>query len=503
MMTGQQYGQPATMERRRRRRLGRRGIALLALSGMVVAGVAGATSPVSTSGRATNIASVAAFADTGAVTFAGTKVDPGSPVPLSLITEDSFKELAGKGLTGKGIDVALVDSGVTPVRGLDQSDKILYGPDLSNEGGLPNLANLDTFGHGTHLAGIIAGDDGDQVGGIAPDSRIVSVKVAGATGETDVAQVIAGIDWVIEHKNDNGLNIRVLNLSLGVAGVSTNQGDPLSIAVERAWAAGIVVVAAAGNRGNEAGGVDSPAVSPYVIAVGATESYDSSGKKDTVPTWSSGGNEYRQPDVVAPGRSIVSFRVPGSVLDQLHPSAVVDGKYFVGSGTSQAAAVVSGFTAAMLSGYPSLTPDQVKYLFEESAKGISNRVKVEGHGRIQPKHAVKDTKDASKAGQQRHAKANRKDDPNEPVSTLGATWSGGTWNGATWSGGQWSGATWSGATWSGATWSGGLWSGATWSGATWSGATWSGATWSGATWSGATWSGATWSGATWSGQIWQ
>ncbi len=493
MANTRRTNQPITTGRRRRGRFGLGGIALFALSGLLVASAADVAT------RETNPAApVGASADSGPVTFAGTKLEPGSPVPLSLITEESFKELAGKGFTGKGIDVALVDSGVTPVRGLDQSGKILYGPDLSNEGGLDNLANLDTFGHGTHLAGIIAGDDRDQVGGIAPDSRIVSVKVAGATGETDVAQVIAGIDWVIEHKNDNGLNIRVLNLSLGVAGVSTNQGDPLSIAVERAWAAGIVVVAAAGNRGNEAGGVDSPAVSPYVIAVGATESYDSSGKKDTVPTWSSGGNEYRQPDVVAPGRSIMSFRVPGSMLDQLHPNAVVDGKYFVGSGTSQAAAVVSGFTAAMLSGYPSLTPDQVKYLFEESAKGISNRVKVEGHGRIQPKHAVKDTKNVSKAGEQRHLKANRTNDSNEPVTTLGATWSGGTWNGATWSGGQWSGATWSGATWSGATWSGGLWSGATWSGATWSGATWSGATWSGATWSGATWSGATWSGTVWS-----
>ena len=105
----------------------------------------------------------------------------------------------------------------------------------------------------------ITGDDGDEVGGIAPRSRLVSVKVAGATGETDIAQVIAGIDWVVQHKNDNGLVLRVLNLSLGVDGVKTNIGDPLSAAVERAWAAGIVIVAAVGNRGNEVGGVDSPA----------------------------------------------------------------------------------------------------------------------------------------------------------------------------------------------------------------------------------------------------
>ena len=149
--------------------------------------------------------------------------------------------------------------------------------------------------------------------------------------------------------------------------MKTNQGDPLSAAVERAWDAGIVVVAATGNRGNDHGGIDSPAVSPYVLAVGAHEMYDSSGAQDWIAPWSSGGNEYRQPDVVAPGRSIMSFRVPGSMLDQQYPTAVVDGKYFLGSGSSQSTAVVSGFVAAMLSRYPDLTNDQVKFLFENEA----------------------------------------------------------------------------------------------------------------------------------------
>ena len=434
----------------------------------------------------------------GPVTFA-MAVKPGQPVLMKMVTEKSKSEYAGKKATGQGIDVALVDSGVTPVHGLDQPGKILYGPDLSNEGGLPNLANLDTYGHGTHLAGIINGDDDDDVVGIAPDSRIVSVKVAGATGETDIAQVIAGIDWVVEHRNDNGLNIRVLNLSLGVDGVKTNQGDPLSAAVERAWDAGIVVVAAAGNRGNQHGGVDSPAVSPYVLAVGAHELYDSSGAQDFVPSWTSGGNEYRQPDVLAPGRSIMSFRVPGSKLDQTYPTARVGANYFLGSGSSQAAAVVSGFTAAMLSRYPNLTNDQVKYVFEQSARDMVDGNRVDGHGKIDTKAAIKSVKDAfEEAPVQKYPAALPTSGSAGVKAPSGATWSGGTWNGATWSGGKWSGATWSGATWSGATWSGGVWSGATWSGATWSGATWSGATWSGATWSGATWSGATWSGATWS-----
>lgn len=223
----------------------------------------------------------------------------------------------------------------------------------------------------------------------APASRIVSVKVAGATGQTDVAQVIAGIDWVIDHRNDNGLNVRVLNLSFGVAGVASSAGDPLSAAVERASDAGIVVVAAAGNRGNGANGLDSPAISPYVIAVGAIQQFEGSGKTDKIAALSSSGNATRTPDVVAAGRSILSLRVPGSMLDQLYPSAIVGDRYFRGSGTSQSAAVVSGFAAALLSRNPLLTPDQVKYLLEHYAKDLVPDDLLDGSGKVDAGSAAK------------------------------------------------------------------------------------------------------------------
>jgi serine protease AprX len=429
-------------------------------------------------------------------------VKPGQPVPLELVKERSYAQLGARGYLGQGIDVALIDSGVTPVVGLDQPGKILYGPDLSNEGGLKNLANLDTFGHGTHMAGIIAGDDGDQVTGLAPESRIVSVKVAGATGETNVAQVIAAIDWVIEHKNDNGLNIRVLNLSLGLDGVKTSQGDPLSAAAERAWNAGIVVVAAVGNRGNDHGGIDSPALSPYVLAVGGMESYESQGTQDSIASWSSGGNDIRTPDVVAAGRSILSFRVPGSMLDQTYPTAIVGERYFVGSGTSQSAAVVSGFAAAMLSGNPALTSDQIKFLFMRSANDLVPGRILDGNGRINPTLAGRYLFALRRQHVQNFPLAIPQLGTDAISVPSGASWSGGTWNGASWSGGTWNGASWSGASWSGASWSGGVWHGASWSGASWSGASWSGASWSGASWSGASWSGASWSGASWSGLDW-
>ncbi|MFW2381919.1 MAG: S8 family serine peptidase [Acidimicrobiales bacterium] len=414
---------------------------------------------------------------------------------MALVREFEAEPLGDLGITGQGIDVALIDTGVAPVQGLDAPGKVLYGPDLSNEGEVQNLATLDTYGHGTHIAGIIAGNDGTADGfkGMASDSRIVSVKVAGATGETHIAQVIAGIDWVVEHKDSDGLNIRVLNLSLGREGVQDRMTDPLSAAVERAWDAGIVVVVAAGNRSNDSDGLDSPAISPYVIATGALNGRN---VRDNVPTWSSAGDGERDPDLVAPGASIVSLRVPGSTLDQAYPDAVVGDRFMKGSGTSQAAAVMSGGIALLLSAAPWLTPDQVKYVLTNNANEVDRKNTVlDGVGKVRPDTAAQNlTSSGLQTASQEFPRA----------LDLGAwddhtTWKGGTWSGGTWSGGTWSGATWSGATWSGATWSGSTWSGGTWSGGTWSGATWSGATWSGGTWSGATWSGGTWSGVTWSG----
>src|SRR5712692_3820786 len=185
------------------------------------------------------------------------------------------------GYTGKGIDVAVIDSGVSPVQGLSAPGKVIYGPDLSLESQAPNLTNLDTYGHGTFMAGLIAGRDGvaqapyqndpaSQYRGMAPDSRIVSVKVATADGGTDVSQVIAAIDWVVQHAQDPGMNIRVLNLSYGTNSTQSYILDPLAYAAEVPWKSGIVVVASAGNtgyqRGDGAPGLADPAFDPYVIA---------------------------------------------------------------------------------------------------------------------------------------------------------------------------------------------------------------------------------------------
>lgn len=443
------------------------------------------------------------------------------------------------GYTGQGVGVALIDSGVSPVNGLSTSGKVVNGPDLSFESQYPSLEYLDTFGHGTHMAGIIAGRDSEATSvsssdsthflGMAPNAQIVNVKVADAMGQTDVSQVLAAIDWVVQHQNDNGMNIGVLNLSYGTDSPQSYVLDPLAYAAEQAWLHGIVVVVAAGNQGNDSNGLDDPAIDPYVIAVGAANTNNTTMVKFHSPAgFTSQGDGTRNPDLSAPGVHVVSLRDPGSFIDdQFGTTASVSNRFFLGSGSSQAAAVVSGAAALLLSQRPGLTPDQVKALLDTHTHYMSGSTSLKGSGELNlaavlnaptpnvtqtwPTSSGTGSLEASRGSQhvvdtRGNALTGEQDIFGNAVSTSAlaaseanaSAWNGGIFNGSSWSGSSWSGSSWSGASWSGASWSGASWSGASWSGASWSGASWSGASWSGASWSGASWSSSNWSEDDWS-----
>src|SRR3954464_3089629 len=259
------------------------------------------------------------------------------------------------GLTGKGVGVALIDTGVTQVAGLN-SGNVVNGPDLSFDSPDPSPAYVDGFGHGTPLASIIAGRDAagtpasytdpGNFHGIAPDANLVNVKVGAANGDVDVSQVIAGIDWVVQHRKDEALNIRVINLSYGTDSIQDSQVDPLAYAVENAWQNGIVVVAAGGNEGDTTTNLANPASDPHVLAVGAMDSAGTvSTTDDTVPSWSTDGTQQRHVDLTAPGVSVLGLRVPGGTADSVNPQARVGDRFARASGTSMAAAVVSGEAA--------------------------------------------------------------------------------------------------------------------------------------------------------------
>jgi serine protease AprX len=359
---------------------------------------------------------------------------------------------------GSGVGIAVVDSGVMRVQGLD-GGQVVRGPDFSDEAYSADLRGLDTFGHGTHLAGVIAGRDGD-VTGVAPGATVVSVKVADSDGQTSLLRVLLGLDWVRRHADDPGLNIRIVNLSLGVDASSAGYvRDPLAYAAEALWRSGLVVVAAAGNKGADATSLDVPAADPYVIAVGALDTNGTLDPSDDgVASFSSRGSSIRQPDFVAPGTGIVSFRVPGSSLDMQFPGARVGDRYFRGSGTSQATAVASGLAALVLQQRPRLSPDQVKVILDASAADLGAPAAAEGNGRVDlSRLAGLITPSADSAKQSFRnaifdlAQTNNADDSGR--NSAGNS----RWNGRTWSGRTWSGRTWSGRTWSGRTWSGGEW----------------------------------------------
>ena len=271
--------------------------------------------------------------------------------------------LAGLGsITGRGVGVALIDSGVFNHKALQ--GRIVASFDFTDGKG----KGLDELGHGTHVAGIIGGSDGD-FRGVAPGVSIVSLKVLGADGSGRTSDVINAIDFAIANKGRFGL--RVINLSLGRPVFESFLDDPLDQAVERAYRAGLVVVASAGNYGKTQdgaaviGGITSPGNSPYALTVGSLDSQGTVNRSDDVVSdYSSRGptlfDRLVKPDIAAPGRKIVSLYVPGSTFAQKYPDHLVGGNgnkgLFYLSGTSMATGVVTGAAALVLEANPQPEP---------------------------------------------------------------------------------------------------------------------------------------------------
>jgi serine protease AprX len=452
------------------------------------------------------------------------------PVRMATVADAiGANDLWSRGVDGRGIGVAVIDTGMVPVAGLDGAGKIVNGPDLSFESQDEGLRYLDGYGHGTHMAGIIAGNDGPggAFRGVAPGARLLNVRVASHDGAVDVSQVVAAIDWVVQHRSDNGMNIRVINLSYGTDGMQSPRTDPLSFAVENAWRKGIVVVTGAGNDGDDRSMLVNPAANPYVIAVGAADLRNTASPHDDVVAPFSSRTRGRTVDLVAPGVSVTSLRDPGSSIDVEHPGAVVDSRYFRGSGTSQAAAVTSGAVALLLQARPSLTPDQVKALLRSTATLLVGTDRAaQGAGRLDvnlatlalvPLGSTQRWTPAAGTGSLEAARGTGHvaDDGVElrgeqdifgrawdgdawaASAAAGTSWSGGEWNGSVWTGDCWCATSWAGTSWTGRTWIGDSWTGRTWIGRTWIGRTWIGRTWIGDSWTGRTWIGDSWTGRTW------
>jgi serine protease AprX len=287
--------------------------------------------------------------------------------------------------TGNGVGVAVIDTGISG----DLPDFVTGGRSRVIASAVTNpcatTAN-DEFGHGTHVAGLIAGNSlnspvkrnlSGRYMGVAPRANLISVKVSDDDGETTVLDVIYGIQFAVDNKSQ--LGIRVVNLSLSSTVAESYLTDPLDAAVESAWFSGLVVVAAAGNDGTATDAVSyAPGNDPYVITVGGVDDRGTKSRDDDVlAPWSSRGvtqDGIQKPEVLAPGLRLVSTLAIGSDFEKLCRKCIVGRSYFKLSGTSMSTAVVSGVAALMLEKRPNLTPNQVKGAI------LSTRYNVPGTG---------------------------------------------------------------------------------------------------------------------------
>jgi len=398
------------------------------------------------------------------------------------------------GNLGQGVGVAVLDTGTSEMP--DFAGRLVHGPDLSGEGTL-----VDTYGHGTVMAGIVGGSGaasasrpGGAYTGVAPKSQLVAVKVAGANGAADVSTLLQAMHWVAAYQQQ--FNIRVLNLSWGTPSTQSPSVDPLNYAVQRLWQQGIVVVVAAGNSGPNAGTVVKPGDDPLAITVGAfNDAGTASLADDETISWSSTGPTAQglaKPDLIASGRRLVAQRSYGSTVAKENPKALVDTAYIRGSGSSQAAAVTSGAAALLLAARPELTPDQVKALLTRTADPLAGvPTSRQGAGRLdlgealtadpgparwqQPTATGLGSIDAARGGQYVQADCGQ-DGTIEQISgeidVRCEPWNGSSWTGSSWTGSSWTGSSWTGSSWTGSSWTGSSWTGSSWTGSSWTGSSW-------------------------------
>lgn len=392
---------------------------------------------------------------------------------------------AGQPGAGAGVTVAVVDTGISDMPALNRStgrlvdgvdtSGLVTGGEVRTDGAFP-----DGYGHGTFLANLIAGGPSNGSGspngstaetgppvGVAPAARVVSVKVADDSGETSLAAVLAGLDWVATHRP-----MDVVALALAADRPTGAYGaDPLTAAVTHLREAGLSVIASAGNT---AGEVADPGFDPGAVTVGAA---DTTANVTAVADFSGSGMVHgvRKPDLVAPGVRVLSLLPAESGLARSNPQARVEGDLWRGSGTSPATALAAGVAAIHLADHPDAGPAAVKSMLRGAARPMAQW----------------------RAGAGLLAVPGAADTPDFRGGTLDkAAWSAGQWDVPGWAENldeSWTTGVWSAKSWSSNPWSANPWSAKSWSAKSWSAKSWSAKSWSAKSWSAKSWSAKSWS----------
>ncbi|HEY6794215.1 MAG TPA: S8 family serine peptidase [Kineosporiaceae bacterium] len=451
-----------------------------------------------------------------AVTVTADGEPPAGPAP----TVRATLGLPAAGTEGTGTTVAVVDTGVADVP--DLGGRVVAHLDLTGTGG------GDGYGHGTFMAGLIAGDgagDGGATLGVSPGARVLDVKVARSDGSTDLGTVLRGLQAVADSGRRYGVD--VVNLSLSSASPVPYQVDPLNQALRALWRTGITVVVPAGNGGPAPGSVESPGNDPVLLTVGAVDEHGTALRDDdSVPGFSGRGptrQSVAKPDLVAPGMSLTGLRDPGSVIDVSCPSARIGDGYFRGSGTSMATAVVSGVVADVLAHDPRLTPDDVKALLRGTAyraPGLTDPASAGAGGvdaaaalavtsvRTTGRHQAQDAAPGDPGTWKALAEAFARGDAAaaqaawDRLAPQARSWAARSWASLDAAAQEWVARSWAARSWAGTGVSPQEWAARSWAARSWAGDDWAARSWAARSWAARSWAGDDWAGDDWAARSW-
>ncbi|MEV6596287.1 S8 family serine peptidase [Actinoplanes sp. NPDC051346] len=455
----------------------------------------------------------------------------GASTPTDTGKAETIREMVGlpaTGNEGRGVTVAVVDTGIADVP--DLAGQLADRVDLTGTG------DGDGYGHGTFMAGLIAATGAASDGahrGVAPGAKLIDVKVADADGRTDLTTVLRGLQWISDHRKD----VQVVNLSLSSQSPLPYQIDPLTQALESLWHQGVMVVVPSGNDGPGQGSVTSPGNDPLLLTTGGLDASGTSDRgDDVVGIWSGRGPTWQgdaKPDLVAAGGHVVSLRSPGSIVDEGNPQARVGNGYFRGSGTSMAAAVTSGVIADALAVQPKLRPDTIKNLLVNTAydsTGLSRQSGGGAGGLDAPAvlaaaanwHASKAQRqyDEDTATVGRDAKrwaafgkavadGDKKaaDQAWNKLSPASRDWAARAWAqldpaARAWAARAWAARAWAGEEWAARAWAARAWAARAWASDDWAARAWAGEEWAARAWAADDWAARAWAAQRWSAQSW-
>jgi serine protease AprX len=433
----------------------------------------------------------------------------GSPPPNFYIDTLNIRPVWDMGYDGSGVTVAVVDSGVSldydfsSQPGELNADRVLLQLGFNQDSTIIH----DPFGHGTHVAGIIAGNGSGSNGyyqGVAPGANLIGIKVSDDLGMAYESDTVYALQWIFDHKDE--YNIRVVNLSIQSTVEQSYHDSALSAAAEILWFNGVVVVAATGNwYGGEVYPLNAaPGNDPYIITVGAVDENGTAKILDDrtalFSVWGYTQDGFIKPEIYAPGIDIVSTLAGSSEWRNQYPERFIEGGYFRISGTSMATPMVTGAVALLLQAEPDLTPDQVKYR-------VMNTHNWAGPSPYLSVYNMLTTPTTESANQDiiPHMLLAKmaliaywsSQNGEENIDWENVDWTAVNWNAVNWNAVNWNAVNWNAVNWNAVNWNAVNWNAVNWNAVNWNAVNWNAVNWNAVNWNAVNWNAVNWNAVNW------